>query len=338
MKIIDFVAIEVKAGDGGKGAVSFQREKYRPRMGPDGGDGGRGGSVFIEADPEVTSLAALGPSLRFEAERGQNGMGGRKHGRGGKDLILRVPVGTVVTTETGRLMADLIREGQRICVARGGDPGRGNAAFKSARHQTPRESEPGQPGEFLRLHLDWQIPNDVAMVGFAGSGKSSTFTSLTGVVSKTGSFGYVTRYPQWGFFKAGEYRRVKVLDLPPVRTESDSSNFSSAHLKHLNRSAVILFVSSSTWATGETRKAEDIQGEFRLLREITQKALRGSREIRALVALTRADLLSSEGRREIQKIEVEAETFLISNVTGEGIPELRSRLSEMVLSVSTDVR
>lgn len=338
MKFVDFVAIEVRAGDGGNGAVHFRREKFRPRMGPDGGDGGRGGSVFVVADAEITSLAALGSRRRFLAEHGQSGSGNRKTGRSGKDLILNVPVGTMVCRTDGSVLADLLRDGELVCVARGGAPGRGNAAFKSARLQTPRVAEPGQPGETARILLDWRIPNDVALVGFPASGKSSLLSSLTGVSVRIGSVGYSTRHPQWGYFETKDYRRIKVLDLPPVIAtiphKLNGGRSARTHLKHLCRSKAIVFVVSLFAADGEVRDHFLVQEEIDRLQRIVYQTFPELQALPSLVVMTGADLLSLPEADWSPHLSQSPGSFLVSNITGAGIAEVRNFIARVLVNSS----
>ncbi|MHA2620269.1 MAG: GTPase [bacterium JZ-2024 1] len=331
MKFVDFVAIEVKAGDGGNGAVSFRREKYRPRMGPDGGDGGKGGSVFIEGDPEITSLASVARQRRYAAERGEDGSGGRKHGHSGKNLVIKVPIGTVIRDADRRVIAELSRARERVCVAHGGKPGRGNAAFKNARMQTPHVAEEGQPGERARLYLDLLIPNDVALVGFPASGKSLLLSSITGVSVRTGPYGFVTASPQWGYFTTNDYQRVKILDLPPVRKiESDDSGQGisvNSHLKHIRRSAIVALVASVAIRDGAVRGTTEIVSEIKDLLTIVYREVQEARQKTKVVVLTKLDLVAEPPRKEEIENKLQIETFMVSNTTGVGISLICSRLA-----------
>ncbi|MFQ5521357.1 MAG: Obg family GTPase CgtA, partial [Candidatus Methylomirabilia bacterium] len=182
---IDESEIFVKAGDGGRGVVSFRREKYVPRGGPDGGDGGNGGSVILEADPRLATLLDYHYRRHYEADRGRHGMGSGRHGAGARDLILRVPPGTVVTDrETGEQWGDLSVPGQQVVVARGGRGGRGNARFATSTNRAPRRAEPGGSGEARWLHLELQLLADVGIIGFPNAGKSTLVSRVSAATPK----------------------------------------------------------------------------------------------------------------------------------------------------------
>lgn len=212
---IDEVDIFVKGGDGGAGCVSFRREKYVPRGGPDGGDGGRGGSVWLEADPALTTLLDFHYKRHYAAERGQHGKGANRHGASGEDLVLRVPVGTVVSDrDTGDVVADLTLPGQRVLVQPGPRGGRGNARFATSTHQAPRRAELGRPGEGRWLHLELKLLADVGVIGFPNAGKSTLVSRVSAAKPKIADYAFTTLAPTLGIVRVDAERTFVIADLP----------------------------------------------------------------------------------------------------------------------------
>ncbi len=240
---VDEILIEVMGGKGGDGCVSFHREKYRPRMGPDGGKGGKGGDVFLLSDPVLSSLSSLEPQKCYRAEPGKPGSGNRRTGSGGKSLILRVPVGTRVLDERGKLLYDFVSESKKTLVARGGQGGRGNASFVSSDRQTPHQPESGQTGEHRILHLDYRIPADVALVSLPGAGKSSLMNALCHLQLKTADYPFTTRQPLRGHLRREWEEPLVLLELPALVAGShQSKGLGNTFLKHLFRVSLILLI------------------------------------------------------------------------------------------------
>lgn len=242
MKFIDEAHIEVIAGKGGNGAVSFRREKYVPKGGPDGGDGGRGGSIWAQADRNLNTLVEFRYTRLFRAKNGENGRGADCYGKGGEDLVLRVPVGTVIQDEdSGELIADLTRHGQRALLARGGKGGLGNLHFKSSTNRAPRQSTPGEPGEQRRLHLELKVLADVGLLGMPNAGKSTFIRSVSAARPKVADYPFTTLHPNLGVVRVDTDRSFVLADIPGlIEGAAEGAGLGHQFLRHLARTRLLL--------------------------------------------------------------------------------------------------
>ena len=242
MKFIDEATIDVRAGDGGNGCVSFRREKYIPHGGPDGGDGGDGGSVYLEADGSINTLIDFRHARKFLAERGGNGSGRNCTGKSGDDLVVKVPVGTIVhEDETGELIGDLVRDDQRLLVARGGFHGLGNARNKSSTNRTPRQSTPGTPGEKRLLHLEMKLLADVGLLGMPNAGKSTLISAVSSARPRIADYPFTTLHPNLGVVSASAHRSFVMADIPGlIEGAAEGAGLGIRFLKHLSRTHLLL--------------------------------------------------------------------------------------------------
>ncbi len=328
---IDEAVIEVEAGRGGDGCVSFRREKYVPRGGPDGGDGGDGGSVIFIADPKLSTLLDFHYQRRYKAERGGHGSGSNRKGRNGKSITLRVPLGTLVyDAETGELLADMARPGQKFIAARGGKGGRGNAHFTTPTRQAPRFAEKGLPGEKRTLRLELKLLADVGIVGMPNAGKSTLISRISAAKPKIADYPFTTLVPNLGVVKYQEQSFV-VADIPGL-IEGAHAGVGLGHqfLRHVERARLLLYLLDvSPFTTEPPLEAfELLRRELELYKpELAQKP--------AMIALNKIDTLAPDERAGVNeaKSALEAqgyEVFAISAYTGEGLEPLLARLAQRV--------
>ena len=244
MKFVDEAFIDIAAGDGGNGCVSFRHEKYKEFGGPDGGDGGRGGHVFAVADPNLNTLVDFRFSRRHEAKRGQHGMGSDMFGAAGDDITLRMPVGTIISdVETGEVLFELLKPGERLTIAKGGDGGFGNLRFKSAINRAPRQKTPGHPGEKRSLKLELKVLADVGLLGMPNAGKSTFISAVSNARPRIADYPFTTLHPNLGVVRVGPEQSFVVADLPGlIEGASEGAGLGHLFLRHLQRTRLLLHV------------------------------------------------------------------------------------------------
>ncbi|MEX0594730.1 MAG: GTPase ObgE [Patescibacteria group bacterium] len=312
--LVDNVEITIKSGKGGDGIVAWRREKHVPLGGPDGGDGGRGGSVYLLSDNNVDTLSSFRYRKVFSAEDGQRGMSKKKHGRSADDLILSVPVGTLVTDAiTGQLVFDFTQLGQKYRLARGGDGGLGNPHFAHATNQKPEEFTPGKPGITKQLRLELKLIADVALIGQPNAGKSSIINCLTEAHSRVGAFAFSTREPVLGAMDASD-NKIILVDLPGLLEGAHKGKgLGDEFLKHAQRVRAIIHVIDATQPNPQNA-LDQIKNELIQYDEHLST-------LPTLIVLNKIDLLSQQERKTIAKKFPEA--LMVSAETKEGIDTLR---------------
>jgi len=244
MKFVDEAFIDIAAGDGGNGCVSFRHEKYKEFGGPNGGDGGRGGHVFAVADSNLNTLVDFRYSRRHEAKRGEHGMGSDMFGAAGDDITLRMPVGTIISdAETGEVLFELLNEGEVITIAKGGDGGFGNMRFKSAINRAPRQKTPGWPGEKRSLKLELKVLADVGLLGMPNAGKSTLISAISNARPRIADYPFTTLHPNLGVVRVGPEQSFVVADLPGlIEGASEGAGLGHLFLRHLQRTRLLLHV------------------------------------------------------------------------------------------------
>lgn len=329
MKFVDEVSIHVHAGDGGNGSASFRREKFVPFGGPDGGDGGHGGSVCLEADEGLNTLADFRHERRFRAQRGENGMGRQKTGKSGEDVVIRVPIGTIVIDEdTGEQLGDLTHHGERLLVARGGRGGLGNIHFKSSTNRAPRRTTPGREGERRTLKLELKVLADVGLLGMPNAGKSTFIRAVSAARPRVADYPFTTLYPNLGVVRVEAHRSFVVADIPGlIEGAAEGAGLGVRFLKHLSRTRLLLHLVDAVPSDPDRDPVEDVQSLFRELQRFSPEL--ASRE-RWLV-INKLDQLAPEDRQPwlddiVQRLGWARPVFGISALSGEGTRELCGRI------------
>ncbi len=322
MKFIDEVKIQVKAGDGGRGCLSFRREKFVPLGGPDGGDGGHGGDVYLEVDTALTTLLDLRYKQHLKAKNGVPGMGKDKHGKNGEKLVIKVPPGTLVyDDETGELLADMTKADQGFQLLKGGMGGRGNARFLTSTNRAPRHTQPGTPGEERILRLQLKLLADVGLVGLPNAGKSTLIASVSAARPKIADYPFTTLVPNLGVVRCGDFKTFVMADIPGlIEGASDGHGLGTRFLRHIERTDLFLHLIDLTGL----QEGDPVENFVIINRELA----RFNPELAKrpmLVIFTKLDV--TEVREQIPELRPSFEaqgfrTLAISAVTGEGVPEL----------------
>ncbi|MEW5992992.1 MAG: GTPase ObgE [Candidatus Zixiibacteriota bacterium] len=308
---VDYVEIEVIAGNGGPGCVSFRREKYVPKGGPDGGDGGQGGDVIAVADPQLTTLLDYRYKRRYKARNGRPGSGGEKTGASGKDVVLRLPVGTILSDlQSSQIIADLDKAGARAVIAAGGKGGYGNARFKSPTQQTPRYAQDGQPGEQRRIALELKLLADVGLVGKPNAGKSTILAAFSAARPKIADYPFTTLTPNLGIVKFRQYKSCVMADIPGlIKGASQGKGLGIQFLKHIQRTRLLVYIVDVS--------EEDIVATVNSLKNELDSFDRTLGRRPHLVTITKIDTIS-DSRLEAVSGSLPGNYIYLSAVTGQG--------------------
>ena len=331
MRFIDEVKIEIRAGDGGNGAVAFRRERFRPRGGPCGGDGGQGGHVLLIGDRNLMTLLDLRARPRMVAKRGQDGQGNDKHGKGANPLRIKVPVGTsVFDSDSGELVGDITEHGQEVMAARGGSGGRGNLRFVTSSNRAPRQSEEGEKGEARSIKLELKLLADVGLLGFPNVGKSTLISRVSAARPKVADYPFTTLVPNLGVVQVAPGSSFVIADIPGIIPgAAEGAGLGIRFLKHVQRTACILHI----LAPADDGK-NDLLLDFENLRSEVERFDSEILQRPGIVVLNKADLPTAGNaepdlRRALK--EKGFELFFISAITGEGVRELINRLAELII-------
>jgi GTP-binding protein len=327
MKFIDEVTLFATSGHGGAGCVAFRHEKFIEFGGPSGGDGGKGGDVLFEATSSLSTLLELRHRPHQKAEHGHNGMGKNRHGAGGDDLLIRVPVGTVIKdVETDDILADLTENGQRVILLKGGRGGQGNARFASATNKAPKFAQPGEDNEERKLRLELKLMADVGLLGLPNAGKSSLISKVSAARPKIADYPFTTMVPSLGVVPYKNYRSFVMADIPGIiEGANEGAGLGHRFLKHLERSGILLHLVDISWMPDRDPRAEyeSINRELALFSpELASKE--------QIVVITKTDLPQTKAELPAIKAWFEGEgvaVFPISSATGEGVDLLLDEIA-----------
>ena len=325
MKFIDEAKIQVFAGSGGNGVASFRREKYIPKGGPDGGDGGRGGSIYALADRNINTLIDYRFTRVYRAKRGQNGRGSDCYGKGADDVVLRVPVGTVITDMvTGDVTEDLTRHDQKVLIAKGGAGGLGNIHLKSSTNRAPRQCTQGEPGQEFEFKLELKVLADVGLLGMPNAGKSTLIRAVSAARPKVADYPFTTLIPNLGVIRVDQSRSFVMADIPGlIEGAAEGAGLGHQFLKHLTRTRLLLHVVDMMPIDENTDPVREAEALTKELKKYDESLYQKPRWL----VLNKTDMLVEEERKImsdnfIKKLDWQGESFVISALTGEGCQAL----------------
>ncbi len=329
MKFADYAKIYVTAGKGGDGMVHFRREKFVPKGGPDGGDGGRGGDVILRGNSQLNTLLDLRYRKFIKAGHGQNGAGSRRKGKDGKDEVLEVPLGTVAfDADSKERLGEIVEDGEEIVIAKGGKGGLGNWHFKSSTNQTPQQARPGGDGEERTLELELKLMADVGLVGFPNAGKSTLLSAVSAARPKVGDYPFTTLEPNLGVVTMGDYRSFVMADIPGIIEEAHKGKgLGLQFLRHIERNRVLLFT-----VAADSEIEQEYQALIHELREYRSDLLDKPR----ILAVTKMDLVP--GYELDRKIEIDRDVPIvhISAATGHNIDLLKETIWKLLQESASD--
>ncbi|TYT23546.1 GTPase ObgE [Luteimonas viscosa] len=340
MKLVDEAEITVTAGNGGNGCVGFRREKFIPMGGPDGGDGGDGGSVWLEADENLNTLVDFRHQKQFRAQRGENGMGRQMYGKGGQDVVIAVPVGTVVhNVDTDEVIGDLTAHGERLLVARGGKGGLGNMHFKSSTNRSPRQSTPGTAGEERTLRLELKLLADVGLLGFPNAGKSTLIRAVSAATPKVADYPFTTLYPNLGVVSVEPARSFVIADIPGlIEGAADGAGLGALFLRHIQRTRLLLHLVEI-----EPLDGGDAVEQIRTIERELEKFDAGLLEKPRWLLLNKADLIPADDARELGERIVSAlgwtaPWFIVSGLAHTGTREVMMKVQAHLDEMDREAR
>ncbi|WP_298627640.1 Obg family GTPase CgtA [uncultured Legionella sp.] len=333
MKFVDEAIIKVDAGNGGNGCVSFRREKFIPRGGPDGGDGGDGGSVYFEADNDLNTLIDYRYMRHYKAENGQQGMGGNCSGKKGSDLILKVPVGTLIyDIDTGELLGDISKPGEPVLIAQGGFHGLGNTRYKSSVNRSPRQSSPGSLGECRHLRMELRVLADVGLLGLPNAGKSTLIRAVSSSKAKVADYPFTTLHPGLGVVSVSSHKSFVMADIPGlIEGAAAGAGLGHRFLKHLSRTCVLLHVID----VAPLDDSDPVATAKAIINELGEYNPELLNKPRWLV-LNKIDMLPDEATRQervdaiVKGLNWTDKVFAISAISGQGTQQLCYSLMQLI--------
>jgi len=323
---IDYTKIFIKSGDGGNGCISFRREKYVPKGGPNGGDGGNGGSVIFKASSQLSTLHDFTYQRHHKAGRGVHGLGGDKNGKNGKDELILVPCGSVIKNfETGEIVEELLYDGQEKVIIKGGRGGKGNTHYKTSTNRTPRYAEKGKPGDEMTIIIELKLIADVGLVGFPNAGKSTLISKISSAKPKIADYPFTTLKPNLGIVKIHEYDSFVVADIPGIiEGASSGKGLGIQFLKHIERTRILLFLIDATQLSPDGKK---LLKEYKILLKELENYEADLLDKPRIVCFTKIDAISNELKKKLKGVRTSGiDKMQISSITGENLHELKDLL------------
>lgn len=323
---IDYTKIFIKSGDGGNGCISFRREKYVPKGGPNGGDGGNGGDIVFRASAQLNTLVDFTYKRHHKAGRGAHGLGGDKNGKNGKDEIILVPCGSIIKNfETGEVVEELLYDGEEKVLLKGGRGGKGNTHFKTSTNRTPRYAEKGKPGEEMMIIIELKLIADIGLVGFPNAGKSTLISKISAAKPKIADYPFTTLKPNLGIVKMHEYDSFVVADIPGIiEGASSGKGLGIQFLKHIERTRVLLFMIDTTNLSPD---GKNLLKEYKILLKELENYEANLLDKPRIVCFTKIDAISDELKKKLKSARTAGiDKIQISSVTGENLDELKDLL------------
>ena len=323
---IDYTKIFIKSGDGGNGCISFRREKYVPKGGPNGGDGGKGGDIVFKASAQLNTLVDFTYKRHHKAGRGAHGLGGDKNGKNGKDEVILVPCGSVIKNfETGEIVNELLYDGEEKIILKGGRGGKGNTHFKTSTNRTPRYAEKGKPGEEMTIVIELKLIADIGLVGFPNAGKSTLISKISAAKPKIADYPFTTLKPNLGIVKMHEYDSFVVADIPGIiEGASSGKGLGIQFLKHIERTRVLLFMIDTTNLSPDGKNPLK---EYKILLKELENYEADLLDKPRVICFTKIDAISDELKKKLKNARTAGiDKIQISSITGENLAELKDIL------------
>lgn len=319
---LDYAKIYIKSGDGGNGCVSFRREKYVPRGGPNGGDGGKGGDIIFKASSQLSTLIDFRYKAHYRAERGRHGQGGDKTGKNGQDVLIKVPCGSLVKDfETGGVLAELLTDGEEHIILKGGKGGKGNTHFKTSTNQAPRTAEKGKPGEEKTIIIELKLIADVGLVGFPNAGKSTLISKISSAKPKIADYPFTTLVPNLGIVKYADYNSFVVADIPGIiEGASSGKGLGIQFLRHIERTRLLIFLIDSTKFSGHEK---NFLKEYKTLLKELENYEADLLDKPRILCFTKIDAITDKLKSKLEKTKTDINKILISSITGENLKKLK---------------
>ena len=324
---LDHAKIYAKSGDGGNGCVSFRREKFVPKGGPNGGDGGKGGDGIFKASSQLSTLIDFRYKAHYKAERGHHGEGALKTGKNGKDILIKVPCGSIIKDfDTGNVLYELLKDGEEKIILKGGRGGKGNTHFKNSTNQAPRKAQPGEAGQEKTLQIELKLIADAGLVGFPNAGKSTLISKISSAKPKIANYAFTTLAPNLGIVRYKEYDSFVVADIPGIiEGASSGKGLGFQFLRHIERTRILLFLIDAT-NLDETKTRKEFLKDYGILLKELKTYEAHLIDKPGIICFTKADAISDGLKKKLTRMKTKEQKIVISSVTGENLDELKTMI------------